>query len=114
VWGLTEPEPEAIQVMDRHDPEREPAEFLLPRHPVGNAAHVNGGEHRFPQATGLKQGFGGANALVVPHVLIHGEGDPGGLARANSGDRLAVIHSQWFLGEDALHRASFAGGEDER
>src|SRR5262245_60006571 len=38
---LAKPITEGIEVMDGHDPEGEPAEALVPVHPMGDAAHFD-------------------------------------------------------------------------
>lgn len=42
--GVAEPVAEGVDVVDGHDAEGDPAEAFLPGHPVGDGAHVDGGE----------------------------------------------------------------------
>ncbi|TMQ01243.1 MAG: hypothetical protein E6L09_04205 [Verrucomicrobia bacterium] len=44
-FGLAEPIAEGIEVVNRHDAQGEPAQFLMPIRPVRNAAHINRGEN---------------------------------------------------------------------
>src|SRR5437879_2131357 len=41
-FRIAKPMAERVEMMDRHDAKREPAEGLVPVHPVWNATHVHG------------------------------------------------------------------------
>ena len=92
---------ERVQMMDRHDPQRDPALPLLPGHPVRDGAHVDAGENRLAQQPSLQQALACADRLVVTHVLIHGQHDPGRLAHLDDLGRLGVIHPQRLLRQNA-------------
>ena len=78
-----------------------------------DAAHVDGGQHRLTDGAIGQQRLAGADRLVVTHVLVHGQHDPGLFADLDRGDGLGVIRAQRFLCEDALGGAASAGGLDD-
>ena len=47
--GVSKPVAEGIDVMDGHHAQGDPTLTFLPRHPVGDGAHVDGGEDRIAQ-----------------------------------------------------------------
>ena len=53
--GIAKPIAESVEVMNRHNAQREPAEFLVPVHPMRNAAHVDCGEDRLTHGTLLEE-----------------------------------------------------------
>ena len=100
-------------MVNGHDAQGHPTLTFLPRHPVGDATHVDGGEYGIADGAVLEQRLGGAHGLVVAHVLVHGQDDAGGFARFHGLDGLGVIRSQRFLRENTLGRAARAGGLDD-
>ena len=88
-------------MVDAHDAERDPAQPLLPRHPVRNRPHVDRRENRLTQITTVKQRTARADRLVVAHILIHGQRDAGILTKPNDLDGFRVIHAERLLREDA-------------
>ena len=108
--GIAEPVAEGVHVMNGHDAQGDPALALLPRHPVRDAAHVDGGEDWFANGAVGQQGFAGSDGLVVAHVLVHGQHDAGLFTGFDCLDCLGVISTERFLGEDTLHDATIAGG----
>ena len=112
-FGIAEPIAEGVEVMDRHDAQREPAEFLVPIHPMRNAAHVDRGEDWFPDGAVFQQGPGRADRLVVTHVLVYSQDNTGPLAVRDGLDRFAVIHSQRLLRENRFDSLVPAGRLDQ-
>src|SRR2546421_7770474 len=74
---LSKPIAKSIQVMNRHNPQRHPAQPFLPGHPMRDAAHLDRCQNRFAQSPILKESFSGANGLVVTHVLVYRQGNAG-------------------------------------
>lgn len=112
-FGIAEPITERVEMMDRHDAQSEPAEVLLPGHPMWDAAHLDGGEDRFANRSVFQKGFGSADRLVETHVLVYGQSDSGGFTRGDGFDCFGVIHAERLLSEDAFDSFARAGGFDE-
>ena len=69
------PVAEAVEVMNRHDLEGGAFKLSLPRLPVRDAAHVNGGEDRVSKSTRSEKRGGLDDRRVKAHVLVYSERD---------------------------------------
>ena len=99
---IAKQEPERVQVVDAHDPQREPAHVLLPRHPVRDGAHLDGGQHRFAEHPTLQQCLQRPNRLVIAHVLVDAERNARRFVGAHDRRRLPRVHGQRLLRQDSL------------
>ena len=106
---IAEPIAQAIEVMDRHEPQRRTAQCRLPRFPVRDAAHLDGCIDRLAECAGVEQRLGGADRLVITHVLIHRQDDARGFARLHCPQCVGVVHGERLLRENAFHGAAPAG-----
>src|SRR2546423_8865318 len=106
---LAEPVAKSIKMMNGHDPKSQPAQSFVPVLPMRYRAHFDRRENRLPNRSVPEQSFCGANRMVVAHVLIHRQNDPGAFTGPHCLLGLDVVHSQRLLGEnpfDALAGAS--------
>ena len=87
-------------MMDRHDPQRHPALPLLPGHPVGDRPHLDRGEHRLSEHAASEEIATSPHGMVVAHVLIDDEADPGLAAAAHDFGALGIVAGQRLLRED--------------
>ncbi len=71
-YGIAKPKSECVEMMNAHDPQRDPALPRLPRHPMGDRTHVDRRQHRLTEVTSNQQRTTCSNGLVVTHVLIDG------------------------------------------
>ena len=92
-------------MMDRHDPQRHPALPLLPGHPVGDRPHLDRGEHRLPEDAPGEEIATSTHGMVVPHVLIDDEANPGLAAAAHDVDALGIVAGQRLLRQDPANAA---------
>ena len=73
------------------------AQRRLPRLPVRDAAHLDGCIDRCAECAGVEQRLGGADRLVITHVLIHCQDDARGFARLHCPLRVGVVHGERLL-----------------
>ena len=75
-----------------------------------NGSHIERGQHRFAEIAAIEHALEGANRLVVPHVLIYGEGDARLFADLHDFASLFVIDAERFLSKDAADEAIAVSG----
>ena len=62
-------------MMNRHDPQRDPALAFLPGHPMRDGPHLDRSQHGRPQLAPHEQALHAADRLVVAHVLVDRQRD---------------------------------------
>ena len=103
--GISEPVSQSIQMMNAHDSQGDPALSLLPRHPVRDGAHFDGGEDGLSECLLSEEFAAGCDGLVKPHVLIDGQDNSGGRAAAHDFAGLSEGGGEGFLSEDGFGEA---------
>ena len=96
---------ERVEVMDRHDAEGDPAEALLPWHPVGDGAHLDGCEDGVAEGTASEEVGAGPDGVVVAHVLVDHEANARSFTEADEAEAFCVILSEGLLGKDSADLA---------
>jgi hypothetical protein len=88
-------------MVDRHNAQGDPTLALLPRHPMWNRTHINRRQDWFAEISAIQQRSAGTHGLVIAHVLVHRQGDPGCFTQFDNFLGLSVIYTQRLLSKDS-------------